>query len=93
MIKRNCVGNTKCQFCDEIETIHHLSFTYSAAEYVWSHVAKATNAPNRHASFSQFFFFFESQYLTATRNVQMLVLLPSDWPFGSFAIDHALKAN
>jgi hypothetical protein len=34
MTRRNWIGNTKCQLCDEDETIHHLFFTCVAAKYI-----------------------------------------------------------
>jgi hypothetical protein len=70
MSKHGWVGNTKCQFCNEEETILHMFFTYAAAKFVWSCVAKSIGTPNRPASFSQFFWWFPN-FFPASRNIQI----------------------
>jgi hypothetical protein len=54
MIKQKWVGNTKCQFCNEEEMIHHIFFTCSALKYISSRVSRTIGPTNRIASFSQF---------------------------------------
>ena len=64
------VGNTKCRFCDEEETVLHLFFQCSAAKYVWSVVGTAVGARNRPGSFLQFFWWLP-QFINASRNVEI----------------------
>jgi hypothetical protein len=78
MSKRGSVGNSKCQFYNEEETILHMFFTCAAAKFVWSCVAKSIRAPNRHASFSQFFWWFPN-FFPASRNVQIAGVASICW--------------
>jgi hypothetical protein len=78
MIKRGWGGNTKCQFCDQEETILHMFFTCAAAKFVWSCVAKSIGAPNRPASFTQFFWWFPN-FFPASRNVQIAGVAAICW--------------
>ena len=55
MKKRGWLGDYKCRFCEEFETIHHLFFECVAAKYMWSIVSKALGAANRPANFTQYF--------------------------------------
>jgi hypothetical protein len=78
MSERGWVGNSKCQFCDQSETVHHLFFPYPAARFVWSCVAKSIGAQNRPGNFSQFFWWFPF-FVPASRNVQILGLASICW--------------
>jgi hypothetical protein len=44
MSKSGWTRNTKCQFCNEEETILHIFLTWDAAKFVWSGVAKSIGA-------------------------------------------------
>jgi hypothetical protein len=55
MTKRGWLGNSKCQFCDQNDTIHHLFFSCLAAKFVWSCVARSIGSQSRLGNFSQFF--------------------------------------
>jgi hypothetical protein len=92
MSKRGWTRNTKCQFCNEEETILHMFFTCAAANFFWSGVAKSIGAHNRPASFSQFFWWFP-QFFPASRNVQIAGVLPFAGLSGNCVTRHALKAN
>jgi hypothetical protein len=68
--KTKWVGNSKCQFCEEEESLNQLLFTSAAAKCVLTCVAKAIGAHNGPGSFSKFSWWF-SQYLPTNRNVQI----------------------
>jgi hypothetical protein len=53
-------------------------FTCAAAKFVWSCVAKSIGAPNRHASFTQFFWWFP-KFFPASRNVQIAGVAAICW--------------
>jgi hypothetical protein len=70
MTERGWLGNSKCQFCDQNETIHRLFFSCPAAKFVWSCVARSIGAQSRPGNFSPFFGWFP-QFIPASRNVQI----------------------
>jgi hypothetical protein len=72
------LGNSKCQFCDQNETIHHLFSSCPAAKYVWSCVARSIGAQSRPGNFSQFFWWFPL-FIHASRNVQILGIASICW--------------
>jgi hypothetical protein len=54
MVKRGWVGDTKCRFCDEEESIHHPFFLCPAAKYMWSMVSLPVGAEGRPGNFTQY---------------------------------------
>jgi hypothetical protein len=78
MLRRGWSGNTKCQFCDENETILHLFFTCPAAKFVSSSVARSIGAPTRPGSFAQYFWWIP-QFLPVSRNVQIAGVAAICW--------------
>jgi hypothetical protein len=63
MSARGWTGNTRYQFCEQNEAMHHLFFTCVAAKFVWNCVARSIGAPSRLGNFSQFFWWFPSIFL------------------------------
>jgi hypothetical protein len=50
MQRRGWVGDYKCRFCDDLETIHHLFF-----DGPWSTVSRTLGVSNGPGNFSQYF--------------------------------------
>jgi hypothetical protein len=78
MAERGWTGNTRCQFFDQNENVHHLFFSCPAAKYVWSCVEKSVVAPTRPRNFSQFFWWFP-QHVPASHNVHILGIASICW--------------
>jgi hypothetical protein len=54
LVKWKWKGDESCAFCTNKETVNHIFFGYSTAEYVWSLIAYALGAICRPSSFAQF---------------------------------------
>jgi hypothetical protein len=78
MTKRGWIGNTRCQFCNDEETISHMFFSFPAAKIVWSCVAQSIGAPDRPGSYSQFFWWYP-QHVLATRNAFIMGIAAICW--------------
>jgi hypothetical protein len=53
MIRRRWVGNPRCYFCEQDESINHLFFTCPVARVVWGVIAKLIGANNIPTSLEQ----------------------------------------
>lgn len=78
MSKRKWQGDTKCRFCEEQESIHHLFFGSSAAKYLWGVVSLTIGARSRPGFFAQYFWWI-SQLLPISRNLQMVGVAAICW--------------
>jgi hypothetical protein len=78
MLRRGWSGNTRCQFCNENESILHLFFSCPAAKFVWSCVARSIGAPTCPGSFTQYFWWIP-QFLHVSRNVQIAGVAAICW--------------
>jgi hypothetical protein len=52
-IRRKWVGDPKCHFCDQTETVDHLFFTCHIAKVIWGVIAIILGATNIPTSISQ----------------------------------------
>lgn len=78
MSKRKWQGDTKCRFCEEQESIHHLFFGSSAAKYLWGVVSLTIGARSRPGFFAQYFWWI-SQLLPISRNLQTVGVAEICW--------------
>ena len=81
LIKRKWVGDERCSFCCEPETISHLLFECTMAKYVWSLVAVALGACCRPTSLEQFWV-WTKRYLSEGENFTCRVSQRSAGDFG-----------
>jgi len=78
LIKRKWVGDERCSFCCEPETISHLLFECTMAKYVWSLVAVALGACCRPTSLEQFWVWIK-RYLSVGGKFYMPGLAAICW--------------
>ena len=78
LIKRKWVGDERCSFCCEPESISHLLFGCSMAKYVWSMVAWVLGANCRPTSLEQFWVWIR-QILPAGKQFYMPGLAAICW--------------
>jgi hypothetical protein len=52
MLKRKWSGDPSCMFCDQVETVDHLFFTYPVARVIWGVIAQLLGANNIPTSLS-----------------------------------------
>jgi len=78
LIKRKWVGDERCSFCCEPESISHLLFGCSMAKYVWSMVAWVLGANCRPTSLEQFWVWIR-QILPAGKQFYMSCLAAICW--------------
>jgi len=78
LIKRKWVGDERCSFCCEPESISHLLFGCSMAKYVWSMVAWVLGANCRPTSLEQFWVWIR-QILPAGKQFYMSGLATICW--------------
>ncbi|CAN6179680.1 unnamed protein product [Urochloa humidicola] len=83
LIKRNWMGDKRCNFCVADESVQHLFFDCSLARYVWSLVAMTVGADCRPNSIDQFWI-WAHRYLPAYKNIHMTSLSAFCWAIWNY---------
>lgn len=92
LVKRKWVGDVRCSFCCDNESIPHLMFECTTAKYVWSMVAVVLGARRRPGSMEQFWVWVKT-YIPQQGKIYMPGLAAICWSLWTARNRCALKIS